>query len=119
MGDERRAPLRHTPLRTTWERQDDGRSQAHRPRAREATTTRGRGPAPSTAPILVVGTLRDPTTPYSWAQALTRLFPSARLLIWDGDGHTAYLQPGSACVDAVVDRYLLGGGLPPAGTVCP
>ncbi|MFI2301825.1 alpha/beta hydrolase [Actinacidiphila glaucinigra] len=76
-------------------------------------------PAPPTAPILVVGTLRDPATPYSWAQALTRLFPSARLLTWDGDGHTAYLQPGSACVDAVVDRYLLGGGLPPAGTVCP
>ncbi|MFB7285583.1 alpha/beta hydrolase [Actinacidiphila glaucinigra] len=74
--------------------------------------------APPTSPILVVGTLRDPATPYAWSQALTRLFPSARLVTWDGDGHTAYLQPGSACVDAAVDRYLLSGRLPPAGTVC-
>ncbi|MFD8074924.1 alpha/beta hydrolase [Streptomyces sp. NPDC059718] len=73
---------------------------------------------PATAPILVVGTLRDPATPYAWARALTRQLPSARLLTWDGDGHTAYRQPGSACVDAAVDRYLLSGVLPPEGTVC-
>ncbi|MFE0633404.1 alpha/beta hydrolase [Streptomyces sp. NPDC058864] len=74
--------------------------------------------APRTAPILVVGTLRDPATPYAWARSLTRFFPSARLLTWDGDGHTAYLRPGSGCVDIAVDRYLLSGRLPPAGTVC-
>ncbi|MEU1620067.1 alpha/beta hydrolase [Streptomyces sp. NPDC005722] len=76
------------------------------------------GAAPRTAPILVVGTLRDPATPYAWARSLTRFLPSARLLTWDGDGHTAYLQPGSGCVDVAVDRYLLSGRLPPAGAVC-
>ncbi|MEU4092210.1 alpha/beta hydrolase [Streptomyces sp. NPDC026673] len=75
--------------------------------------------APGAPPILVVGTTRDPATPYAWSQALARELSSARLLTWDGDGHTAYIQPeGSACVDNAVDRYLLSGQLPPAGTVC-
>ncbi|MGW3248882.1 alpha/beta hydrolase [Streptomyces sp. NPDC001070] len=75
--------------------------------------------APGTPPILVVGTTRDPATPYRWAEALARRLSSARLLTWDGDGHTAYIQPdGSECVDTAVDRYLVRGLLPPAGTVC-
>ncbi|WP_431952358.1 alpha/beta hydrolase [Actinacidiphila sp. bgisy167] len=69
------------------------------------------------APVLVVGTTGDPTTPYAWAKALTRRLPTARLLTYDGAGHTAY-QQGSACVHAAVDRYLLHGRLPSAPAVC-
>ncbi|WP_431967679.1 alpha/beta hydrolase [Actinacidiphila sp. bgisy160] len=69
------------------------------------------------APILVVGTTRDPATPYSEARTLSRLLSSGRLLTYDGDGHTAYLR-SVGCVDDAVDRYLTGGQLPPAGTVC-
>ncbi|WP_431949447.1 alpha/beta hydrolase [Actinacidiphila sp. bgisy167] len=68
-------------------------------------------------PILVIGTTRDPATPYDQARALADQLSSGRLLTWDGDGHTAY-QRGSRCVDTAVDDYLLRGLLPPTGAVC-
>jgi pimeloyl-ACP methyl ester carboxylesterase len=74
--------------------------------------------AAGAAPILVVGTTRDPATPYRWAQALARDLSSGVLLGWNGDGHTAY-KMGSACVDGIVDRYLIDGAVPRSGTVCP
>jgi pimeloyl-ACP methyl ester carboxylesterase len=69
-------------------------------------------------PILVVGTTRDPATPYRWAQALARELRSGILLGWDGDGHTAYMM-GSSCVDNIVNRYFISGVVPRNGTVCP
>ncbi|MFF3878199.1 alpha/beta hydrolase [Streptomyces sp. NPDC001978] len=73
--------------------------------------------APGAAPILVVGTTRDPATPYTAAQALARQLQSGRLLTWDGDGHGAYIQ-GSTCIQNAVDPYLLDGRLPKIGTIC-
>lgn len=78
--------------------------------APHAITPRG---APT---ILVVGTTRDPATPYQWAQRLAAQLPGA-LLTYDGDGHTAYRR-GSACVDGAVDAYLLRGTLPARGLTC-
>ena len=69
-------------------------------------------------PILVVGTTRDPATPFRWAQALARDLKSGVLLGWNGDGHTAYLE-GSSCVDTAVDRYLISLATPRSGTICP
>ncbi|MFH8219703.1 alpha/beta hydrolase [Streptomyces sp. NPDC018057] len=68
--------------------------------------------AKGAAPIVVVGTTRDPATPYRWAQGLSAQLASARLLTFDGDGHTAYGR-GSRCIDAAIDTYLLRG-TPPA-----
>jgi pimeloyl-ACP methyl ester carboxylesterase len=68
-------------------------------------------------PILVIGTLRDPATPYRWAQALARDLSSGVLLGWNGDGHTAYGE-GSACVDTIVNDYLINLAVPRSGTVC-
>ncbi|MFE0633401.1 alpha/beta hydrolase [Streptomyces sp. NPDC058864] len=68
-------------------------------------------------PILVLGTTRDPATPYDQARALATQLSSGRLLTWDGDGHTAY-QRGSRCVDTAVHDYLLHGLLPHDGAVC-
>jgi pimeloyl-ACP methyl ester carboxylesterase len=68
-------------------------------------------------PILVVGTLRDPATPYRWAQALAGDLSSGVLLGWNGDGHTAYGE-GSACVDTIVNNYLINLAVPRSGTVC-
>lgn len=73
--------------------------------------------ATGAAPILVVGTTRDPATPYASAQHLARELDSARLLTYDGDGHTAY-RHGSGCIDNAVDDYLLEGRLPRKGTLC-
>ncbi len=74
-------------------------------------------PAKGAAPILVVGTTRDPATPYEWAVGLAEQLESGVLLTWDGDGHTAY-QSGSDCVDDVVDDYLIDGKVPAEGTRC-
>ncbi|MEU0368863.1 alpha/beta hydrolase [Streptomyces sp. NPDC006283] len=73
--------------------------------------------APGAAPMLVVGTTRDPATPYSWAKALARQLDSGHLLTYDGDGHTAYLRD-STCINTAVDQYLIHGRLPATGKVC-
>ncbi|WP_327695665.1 alpha/beta hydrolase [Streptomyces sp. NBC_00459] len=73
--------------------------------------------AKGAAPIVVVGTTRDPATPYPWAQSLSRQLSSARLLTYEGDGHTAYGR-GSDCVDDTINAYLLRGTRPAAGKRC-
>ncbi|MER7702117.1 alpha/beta hydrolase [Kitasatospora sp. NPDC097605] len=73
--------------------------------------------AAGATPIVVVGTTRDPATPYSWAQALAGQLESGRLLTYDGDGHTAYGRH-DACLDGAVNRYLLGGEAPENGKRC-
>ncbi|GAA2063127.1 alpha/beta hydrolase [Streptomyces albiaxialis] len=73
--------------------------------------------AKGAAPIVVVGTTRDPATPYRWARGLAGQLDSARLLTYEGDGHTAY-QRGSKCVDEAIDAYLLDNRPPKDGTTC-
>ena len=67
-------------------------------------TSRVPAPAASTttAPILVVGTIYDPATPYPWAIALSNQLPTSTLLTYRGDGHTAF-GSGSACIDKTID----------------
>lgn len=67
--------------------------------------------------VLVLGNRNDPATPYVGAQHLTSELGHARLLTWDGEGHTSYLE-GSSCVDEKVNHYLLTLQAPAAGTVC-
>ncbi|MTE20222.1 alpha/beta fold hydrolase [Streptomyces sp. TRM43335] len=73
--------------------------------------------AKGAAPILVIGTTRDPATPYKWAEGLAEQLSSGTLLTYDGDGHTAYVR-GSDCVDSAVNDYLLRGKVPEDGTRC-
>lgn len=67
--------------------------------------------------ILVIGTTRDPATPYVWAQALARQLSKGILLTYRGDGHTAFLR-GNSCVDSAVRSYLESLDAPAAGTSC-
>ena len=69
------------------------------------------------APIVVVGTTRDPATPYQQAVKLAAELDSGVLLSRDGDGHTAYGQ-GNSCIDQAIDRYLVDGDPPADGTTC-
>jgi pimeloyl-ACP methyl ester carboxylesterase len=73
--------------------------------------------APGAPPILVIGTTRDPATPYVWAKALAAQLSSGVLLTYDGDGHTAYLRH-DPCVDSAVKSYLDDLMPPAAGTRC-
>jgi pimeloyl-ACP methyl ester carboxylesterase len=83
-----------------------------RPTDRPKTVT-----AAGSGPILVVGTTRDPATPYEWAVSTAAALSDGHLLTYDGDGHTAYRE-GSHCVDTAVDAYLLKGTVPPDGKRC-
>jgi pimeloyl-ACP methyl ester carboxylesterase len=67
--------------------------------------------APGAAPIMVVGTTRDPATPLAWAQALVHQLDSAVLVRRNGDGHTGY-NTGNTCVDHAVESYLVSGTVP-------
>lgn len=72
--------------------------------------------APTAPPIVVIGTSRDPATPYEWAESLADQLTSGVLLSFDGDGHTAY--GFNDCIDTPVDAYLLQGTVPEDGLSC-
>jgi pimeloyl-ACP methyl ester carboxylesterase len=73
--------------------------------------------ADGAAPIVVVGTTRDPATPYRWAVALAHQLDSGVLVTRDGDGHTGY-HHDNACVDHAVESYLVSGVVPRDGLSC-
>jgi hypothetical protein len=68
-------------------------------------------------PIVVIGTTRDPATPYPWAVALAHQLDSGVLISRNGDGHTGY-HHGNSCVDNAVEGYLVSGVVPRNGLSC-
>jgi len=68
-------------------------------------------------PIVVIGTTRDPATPYAWAVSLAQQLESGVLVSRDGDGHTGYTE-GNDCVDEAVDGFFLDGTVPEDGLSC-
>ncbi|MCG5216421.1 alpha/beta hydrolase [Streptosporangium sp. KLBMP 9127] len=91
-------PCAYWPVRTTQQ-----------PRALTAT---------GAPPILVIGTTRDPATPYKWAQSLAGQLTSGVLLTYDGDGHTAYLSNTEECIRRPVAQYLINDQPPKHGVTC-
>ena len=81
----------------------------------------GRAPHKITAegsdPIVVVGTTRDPATPYESSVRLRDQLANARLLTMDGDGHTAYMRHND-CIDKAINDYYTAGKVPADGTKC-
>jgi pimeloyl-ACP methyl ester carboxylesterase len=73
--------------------------------------------AKGAAPIVVIGTTRDPATPYHWAVDLAHQLDSGVLLTRDGDGHTGY-HSGNPCIDGAVESYLVSGVVPRNHTSC-
>lgn len=67
-------------------------------------------------PVLVVGNLFDPATPYRDAVKAAHLLPNSRLLTVHGWGHTSLFI--STCADKAIGRYLLTSRTPAPGTVC-
>lgn len=71
---------------------------------------KGRG-AP---PIIVIGAIADPATPYAWAVAMADALESGVLVTANVEGHTGYGR-GDNCVDAAVHAFLLNGTVPSDG----
>jgi pimeloyl-ACP methyl ester carboxylesterase len=72
--------------------------------------------ASGSPPILVIGNVHDPATPYQGAVNLARTLGTGVLLSWNGEGHTSY--GGSACVEQKVNAYLINRTLPTPNTTC-
>jgi len=68
-------------------------------------------------PILVIGTTNDPATPYAQAVSLAAQLSSGVLITYEGEGHTIYAN-GVACIDDVIDAYLIRGEVPAADPMC-
>lgn len=70
-------------------------------------------------PIVVIGTTRDPATPYENAGKLADQLGDGVgvLLTREGDGHTAY-GSGNRCIVEAVNTYLLEGTPPEDGFTC-
>jgi hypothetical protein len=72
---------------------------------------------PTAKPVLIVGNLFDPATPYHGAQTLSMLLPNSALLTVHAWGHVSLFTSG--CADYFVGQYLVNGVTPPPGLVCP
>jgi hypothetical protein len=67
--------------------------------------------APTAPPIVVVGTKKDPATPFAWARSLTQQLGDAVLIAAPGEQHTAF-GLGIRCVDDAVVRYFVDRTVP-------
>jgi len=74
------------------------------------------------APV-VIGNLYDPATSYEWSVLMRDAFPKARMMTWQGVGHTAGAggEYGNSGIEACLTRisaYWINGTLPQDGFVC-
>jgi pimeloyl-ACP methyl ester carboxylesterase len=73
--------------------------------------------AEGSAPIVVVGNTGDPVTPLPGAEDMAADLTAGVLVVWQGQGHTAY--PKTDCVTAAVNAYLIDLTAPQDGLQCP
>lgn len=71
----------------------------------------------SGAPVIVIGGLNDPATPMRWAEKMTAdMGPTAQLVTYSGEGHTALLA--ATCVDDVAYALLVDLEQPSGTIAC-
>jgi hypothetical protein len=75
------------------------------------------GQASGAPPIVVVGTIGDPATPYEQTAVLASTLGVGTVVTWQGEGHGAY--PQTTCVTDAVNRYLIDLRVPQSNLVCP
>jgi hypothetical protein len=67
-------------------------------------------------PIVVIGTTGDPATPLAGSSKMAETLEDGRLVTVTANQHTGY--GANACVDDVVNRYLIDLEVPKDGTTC-
>ncbi|MFC6094664.1 alpha/beta hydrolase [Saccharothrix lopnurensis] len=70
-------------------------------------------------PVLMVQSVRDPATPLEGAQRAHRNFAGSRLLTVTDEGDHGVYAFGNACVDDVVEAFIVDGVVPPTESTCP
>ncbi|MFC9970181.1 alpha/beta hydrolase [Spirillospora sp. NPDC127200] len=85
-----------------------------RPKAKALPKPTGKG----VPPVLMVQSTHDPATPYEGAVNAHRRFAGSRLLTVTREGDHALYAGGNACVDRVVDAYIVNGVLPKKDLSC-
>lgn len=68
-------------------------------------------------PIIVIGGINDPATPYQQAVDLAAMLESGVLISVDAEGHGQYYK-GNECVDRPVNEYFLTGVAPTGQIDC-
>lgn len=68
-------------------------------------------------PVVLIGSTRDPATPYEQSEDAQRIIEGSVLVTYVGEEHTAY-RSLSDCIDEPVTAYLVDGTVPPAGLRC-
>ena len=56
--------------------------------------------------VVIIGTTRDPATPYAWSVKLSNSFHNSLLVTLDADGHTGQGRD-IPCIEGIVNSYLL------------
>ncbi|MEV0375945.1 alpha/beta hydrolase [Streptomyces sp. NPDC050636] len=69
-------------------------------------------------PVLMLNSVHDPATYYEGAVRAHKALRGSRLVTVMGGDHGQY-QNGNACVDGIVDAYLLKGTVPAHDPTCP
>ncbi len=82
------------------------------PQSKVAVTT-----THTSSPMIIIGTTRDPATPYAWAVGPHKILTNSKLISLNADGHTSHGR-GSACVDNAVDAFYLQGKVLAKDLVC-
>ena len=72
--------------------------------------------AEGSGPVLVVGTTGDPATPLEQAERVADELADGRLVVVEGDRHVGYM--GSACLQDLVERFIVDGEAPADETRC-
>lgn len=67
---------------------------------------------------LMLNSVHDPATYYEGARKAHRALRGSRLVTVTGGGDHGQYQNGNACVDGIVDAYLLGGAAPDRDVSC-
>ncbi|WP_262371196.1 alpha/beta hydrolase [Streptomyces sp. WAC01526] len=67
---------------------------------------------------LMLNSVHDPATYYEGALAAHRALRGSRLVTVTGGGDHGQYQNGNACVDGIVDAYLLDGAAPEHDVAC-
>lgn len=69
--------------------------------------------------LLMVGGTGDPSVPYAGQLVMHRALHGSRMVTLNGAfTHAQYVNVGNACVDTIVQNYLLSGPLPSQDLTC-